>query len=793
MYIRRMPWRIFFSIFKEALPFIALSFFILTTLVFIQQVGRDSNLPLLFHAEALITYRFLLSVIPNIVVVTLPIALLVGTVLTCSRLSSDGELTAAQSLSISKLHLALPFIALGLLGTLLTSYLSGYVTPRAIKELKSLRDEVIIQGARTRIIPDTFIDSFPGVLLYVQDVDSRTGEWLGVFILQQEADRGVSKLLTSERGQLTITTTPEITLEATLYNGLSLESKIAQNTPTEDSASRAVSKFDRFTIQLRRAAHENGANGSATSLTEMTLSEVARAAKGNDKGQLLARVEWHKRLAFSFASLTLTCMTFIIALRGKRLSTRPRTVIVILFIAMAFYLLLIAGQNLALSGAVPAWLGPWLSTLLIAAYVIKSFITNKRLLSYSAAPWLFSWLPSSLPFSRSADGGNKKKIEASVSSAWRRLIPSGFSILNLINYLIVSEIAKYFLLTLLALVVTSIIFTLFDLIPSMAKSGTSISYATSYLAYRAPDLAYQLSPFAMLVAILMGCSVLARSNQLIVIASAGQSKVRSTFAIMVAALSLGFSLWFLSDYLLPFTNREQDIRYHKIKNKQLEKTTIAFGKKWVFGQNNIIYSYQRIDGNNNLVNTSMYYLSPKKGVIERATHFGEAAQLSPILWRAINGWIDVIKPDLEIAREKLEKDNQLIRIEDGPNLFRRMVNESSKMASRELDNHIKQLAGIGISTTDYKIDLLKRLAFPFSCLTLALLAMPFAITRHARRSTPITSIALGVGISLTLWLLMTFFEAAATQASLPVTLAVWGPQILLLALGMYLNFRFRSQ
>jgi lipopolysaccharide export LptBFGC system permease protein LptF len=71
--------------------------------------------------------------------------------------------------------------------------------------------------------------------------------------------------------------------------------------------------------------------------------------------------------------------------------------------------------------------------------------------------------------------------------------------------------------------------------------------------------------------------------------------------------------------------------------------------------------------------------------------------------------------------------------------------------------------------------------------------MPFAITKHARRSTPVTSIALGVGISLTLLLLMTFFEAAAKQASLPVTLAVWGPQILLLALGMYLNFRYRSQ
>lgn len=793
MLIRRMPWRLFFSIFKEALPFIALSFFILTMLVFIQQVSKSSNFPLLFNVPPYITYRFLLSLIPNIVVITLPIALLVGTVITCSRLSSDGELTAAQSLSVSKFNLALPFIALGLLGTLLTFYLSGYITPSALKELKALRDTVLIQAARTRIRPDTFIDSFPDVLLYVQDVDPRTGEWLGVFILQQDTQRGVSQLLTSERGQLTLTTTPSIKLEAALYSGLSVESKMTQNTTAEDSNSQAVSKFDRFTIQLYGKGPDGNGAQDSTDMSEMTLSEVAQVARGSGKDQLLARVEWHRRLAFSVASLTLTCITFIIALRGKRLSTRPRTVIVLLFVAMAFYLLLISGQNLALSGAVPAWLGPWFSTLLIAAYVIKSFITNKQFLSYSFAPGLFSWFPNSLPFSPSQDGGNKKQNWISIGLARRRLIPTGFSIINLINYMIVSEIAKYFFLTLSALVVTSIIFTLFDLIPSMAKSGTTIGYAASYLAYRAPDFAYAVSPFAMLVAILMGCSVLARSNQLVVIASAGQSKMRSTIAIMFAALTLGFGLWFFSDYLLPFTNREQDIRYHKIKNKQLEQTTIAFGKKWVFGQNNIIYSYQRIEGNNNLVNASMYYLSPQKGVIERATHFGDAVQLSPNLWQATNGWIDIIKPDLEIAREKLDNGNQLIRIDDGPKLFRRMVNESSKMDSRDLDNYIKQLAGIGISTTDYKIDLLKRLAFPFSCLSLALLAMPFAITKRARRSTPIMSIALGVGISVAFLFLMTFFEAAAKQASLPVTLAVWGPQILLLAFGMYLNFRYRSQ
>ncbi|MBO0797520.1 MAG: LptF/LptG family permease, partial [Blastocatellia bacterium] len=600
---------------------------------------------------------------------------------------------------------------------------------------------------------------------------------------------GVSKLLTSDRGQLTITTTPQLTLEAALYNGVSLESKIAQNTSSEDSNSQDVSKFDKFIIQLsRNDADNNNEEDDPSDLSAMTLAEVARAAGGNGKGRLRAQVEWQKRLAFSFASLTLTCMTFIVALRGKRISTRPRTVVVILFMAMAFYLLLIGGQNMSISGTVPPWIGPWISTFLVAIYVFKSFLTNKQFLSSLALPNIYSWAGRF-----HAPPSDKKSRLIRINSARRRLIPTGFSLLNLINYLIVSGIAKYFLLTLLALVVTFIIFTLFDLIPSMVKSGTSISYAMSYLAYLTPQLAYKATPFAMLVAILLGCSILTRTNQLVVIASAGQSKVRSTTAILVAALILGSGLWFFSDYLLPFTQREQDIRYHKIKNKQMDQSTIAFGKKWVFGTNNAIYSYQRIESNNSLINASVYYLSAKRGIIERASHFAEAIQRSSVLWEATDGWTDIIKPDLEIERRPLVKGSQMIRIEDGPNLFRRIDNESSKMASSELSDYIHQLSVIGIATTDYKIDLLNRVAFPFSCLTLALLAMPFAITRRARRSTPMTSIVIGVAISLIVMLLITFFEAAAKQASLPVTLAVWGPQILLLAFGMYLNFRYRSQ
>jgi lipopolysaccharide export system permease protein len=363
--------------------------------------------------------------------------------------------------------------------------------------------------------------------------------------------------------------------------------------------------------------------------------------------------------------------------------------------------------------------------------------------------------------------------------------------MNLINYLLISEIIKYYAIALTALVVTSVAFTLFDLIPSIVKSGTSFGYAMSYFGYLTPQLAYYVSPFALLVAILMGCGILARTNQLVVLFSAGQSKLRIVTAILMAVVGIGAGLWLLSDGLIPFTNREQDIRYNKIKGRQLEQTTIAFGRKWVIGKNDAIYSFQQIDPQNNLVNGSIYYLLPTTHLLERSLHFSSAAQMTANQWQAKDGWAESLKPDLTLERKPLDSTSQPFTVEDGAGIFKRTVNESAKMSTGDLQNYIRQLRSVGAPTIESRLDLRKRIAFPFSCLTLGILALPFALTKRARRYSPLLSIAVSIGIGLVFWLLMTLFEAAGKQSNLPVGVAVWGPQILFLAVGLYLNFRQR--
>jgi LPS export ABC transporter permease LptG len=777
MFRPRFSWKLNWLLTRELLPFSIIPFIALTTLVFIQQAGKYFGIVLSFHTPAQAKLAFLGSLIPGIIVITLPVALLLGAIISCSRLSADGELTAAQSSGISPMTMALPLALIGLLATGFAIHLSTKVAPRALKSLKALRTRILLQEASAQVTPRAFTTRFPGLLVYIRDVDPKTGDWLGVFLLQRNEEQKFERLLTAERGQLRVS--PSNNLEVQLYGGLSLESKL-------DSPTRAASAFAKSSIKPTKETNNADSEASGASLSEMSLSEVRRVIKSaaSDKERVQAKVEWHKRLAFPFACMTLPLMAFVIVLRGKRLATRPRTAVSVIFVALLFYVIMVAGQSVATSGRVPTWLGVWLAHLLYSLFILYSFAhTNRTALSWPNWSEMFRLRTPVTP-AAIKDLPQQRVIKS------RFAMPS-LSPLNLINYLLVSEIAKYYLIAVAALVTTSIAFTLFDLIPSIVRSGTSFSYAASYFAYLIPQLAYYVSPFALLVAILMGCSVLARTNQLIVLAGAGQSKLRLVAAILIAVLLAGVGLWAVSDSLLPFTNREQDVRYHKIKNRQLEQTIIAFGKKWVIGQNGAIYGYQQIDEHNALLNTTVYYLNPSTHLLDRALEFEHAAQIAPDSWQATGGSVKTVRPDLTVDLAATRAPGLPFSIPDGSGIFKRTVNESSKMSTAELRAYINQLQSIGAPTIEPKLDLRKRLAFPFSCLTVAILALPFALGRRARRYSPVLSVAVSIAIGLFFWLLMTIFEAAGKQSNLPVSVAVWAPQVLFLAIGLYLNFRQR--
>jgi lipopolysaccharide export system permease protein len=663
----------------EFLPFAGIAFLIITTLILAQQVAKQSEF-LTAAAPLLLNLKLLSYLLPNIIVVALPFALLLGAIITLNRLSADSELVSIRASGLAPLALSSPLLLAACGATLISLATTHYYGPWTLRQLRWAKHHIIREMLGLQIKPKTFNTYFPGYLIYVQGIDHSTGIWQGVFIIKKNTDQSPS-LLTAAEGVIRITEATHPTIEAQLSQGLSLETASAPN-------KHNLVAFNKLTIKLS----DTGPAPTATNtpVQEMSTAELAEriAIPQTNREKLQASIEYHKRFAVPFACLTLMLLAISIGSQTARHSGRTVGIAIGFAIAVTYYLVFIVGQNLALSGALPPIAGTWMANVICTGLALTISHLQLRLKAASGLPFRRRMSPTGSPFISKHTGR-----------------PTQRRLTNLINYLLLSELLQYSLLALSILILTSITFTLFDLIPAITSRGVSTQYALAYLGYLTPQIAYYLTPFALLLGILTAYSLLSRSSQITALLASGQSWLRLSLPILLIALAATIMLPILSEKILPYTNREQDARYHQIKGRQLEQATLAFGQKWVYGTNHTIYSYQYLDTDNRLLNTTAYQLDPNNYLLREMTYASQASRLTDTSWEIPSGHRYLIgSQGLLQASPSPDRPLTLV-IPDGPDLFRRTVNEAAKMNRAELELYLRHLHAIGAPTTDLRIDL----------------------------------------------------------------------------------------
>lgn len=773
------PFRLFRYLLLEAIPFIALTLLILTVLILAQQINRQSDLLFNSLTSLLLSIRIIVYLLPGILIITLPFSLLIGSLMALSRLSADNEIIAARASGINLFQITLPLLCCGCAGLIISAFFTIRVIPSIFTTTKNLRTELLLSLLAAPLKPQTFNSQFPNHLVYIKAVDAASGDWLGVFMIRN-VNLDQSLVLTAQRGRLRMTQTIPLALEVELTDGILLTTSLsAPEKQTLASFQQQEIKLSSENPALSQAIDKER---TAQELSLPQLSTRSFTARTQQERQQ-AKVEWHKRFSLPFACLILIVLAIPFGLTNARQAGRAIAFTKGFAIAVLYYLILIAGQNFALSDTLPAWLGVWLPNLIGTLYLFLRYI---------------SWPTSRPTFSFKENVGaikiNKKSLKPILP---RRRFPAIRRpiFLSLINYLIVSELLKYFLISLSILVLTSLIFTLFDLLPALNRSGLGWSYAGIYLLFLTPQIAYYVTPFALLLAVLTAIGVLARSNQITALLTTGQSMTRLLSPLLLSVLTVIASLFWVSEAVLPFANQEQDARYNRIKGKKIEQSVLALGRYWVHGVDDTIYGFQINNTTNTLLNTSAYRIDHEASRLQELLQAQEARAINPQTWRIEQGWRYKIDAQKQLHFQTLpdripDNPENFLLIPEGTAIFQRIVNEAAKMTFQDLRHHIHYLARLGAATTSLRVDLEKKLAFPFSCIPLIVLAFPL-IWKNSRRGT-LTGVGLSIIIGFTFWITATFFEGLGRQSYLPPGLSVWGTQALFLTLGIFLLFRARK-
>jgi LPS export ABC transporter permease LptF len=361
---------------RTILPYIVASLILLTAILFAQQTGRYFET--IFHGvmPSSFVYGLALALLPTVLVFTIPMAVLSGTIIGLGRLGRDSELVAMRAAGVSTWRILWPALALGLIATAVTAELNLKEAPRAQQQLKSVIIRSALYKLDSPVEPRTFTSDIPNKVIYVRDGDKSRGQWGRVFIQSLQGDHS-TVLVTARSGRIDSSADKsELVLQDAMQTTLPAPEARDQSFVVERlDLLRIVFNTGRGGLLARMQKEESGPD-------EMGLAELRQfIAQSDGPAQRDAAIIFHKRLAFSVTPFVFSLFGAALALRMRR-GSRGFGVLMSLLVLLIYYLVTLGGDQMARAGSLPPLVGGWLATALTLALGVAFLVIKRRLFGF---------------------------------------------------------------------------------------------------------------------------------------------------------------------------------------------------------------------------------------------------------------------------------------------------------------------------------------------------------------------------------------------------------------------------
>jgi LPS export ABC transporter permease LptF/LPS export ABC transporter permease LptG len=755
-------------ILRAVYPYILISLILLTAILFAQQTVRYLEGTFQGLVPMAFVYSVALSLLPNVFIFTLPMSVLSGTIIGLGRMGSDSELVAMRAAGVSAMRMLASPLILGVLFTLPALYLNLWESPHQQRQLRTLALRGALYKLDSPVEPRIFTTDIPGKVIYVREGDKTRGEWGRVFIQTEDADHG-NRLITARSGRIDASgDKSELVLEDATTTKMPPPNS-PNLTYTVEHLGQLRVAFDTGRSGLLNRLQQREANPEQMKWTE--LRQFAASASGNDKREATMLV--HKRLAFSLAPLVFSFLGASLALRMRR-GGRGLGVLLSLLVMLSYYLVTIAGDQMARAGNLPASVGPWVATALTVAIAMALLFLKQR---------DFVWIRSKtvVPNADPGESAPPARIRRLNARQWLVSFPSLLDI-SLVRIMIVSFVFGF-----IALVAIFNIFTVFELWRFIAANRASVKLIAEYLFYLMPLVSVELFPGSVLVAMLVTYALTARRREAVAWWASGQSVYRLMLPGLIFAMAIAAASWFVQERVMPQANTRQDALRARIRGN-IAQMGGSPGRRWLVSVDGVrIYNYEFDEQREVLLKPSIYDFDAAGIELKRVISGEEAKWVKPGELDITGAqWINVDAP--QVSRQSAA----VLRISgvDPPNVFKPTVDRPSQLSADRLRTYIKTLKARGADTATLAVALQRKYAAPFSVIVMALIGMPLAIS-FGRKSTVI-ALCSAVVVSLAFWLISSGFQQLGEHALLPPGPAVWTPIVIFACSGLYFISRVRT-
>jgi lipopolysaccharide export system permease protein len=379
-YDKLMKKTTYIYLFKESLPIFLIGIVIFTVILLMDKILKLIELIVNSSGGMTKFLMLLLFISPSFLVLTIPTAVLLATLLTFSRLSSDSEIIAFKASGMSLYQLFPPIAVFSCLACLFTSFLVFYGLPWGNRGFMATLYVIAQSKANVEVKERVFNDAFDGLVVYVDKVPVQGRKMEGILIYDERDKERVNTILAKEGFLVNNPESREIILR--LRNGdiQRFESKtnVFQKAQFEtyDLKLELAKAFTNIAKKLKE--HEMSIQEIRKKIEEMII-------KGQDP--TAEKVELHKRYAIPFACIVFGLIGVPLGIQPRR-SGRSFGFIFSILILLIYYISLIAFEILAVHKTIPPLLAGWAPNVLLGCLGAYLFIKAANESPFRPAVWL---------------------------------------------------------------------------------------------------------------------------------------------------------------------------------------------------------------------------------------------------------------------------------------------------------------------------------------------------------------------------------------------------------------------
>lgn len=785
---------------REILPPLFLSLLVCTFILEIPPVMQELESLVAKGVSWDAAFRILLTLIPQGLGLTIPMALLTGLLIGLGRMSADREAVALLACGVSPYRLLRPVLVLTLVAVAANLYVMIDAIPNANQAYREIIYEIVSKKVESDVQPQVFFDQFPGWEIYTRDMPKDRSGWKDVLVADtSKADSTV--VYWAAAGRLHMDSKKQI-VELILTNG----TRYSSTGP--DGRQIETFRFpEDLTVQLDPKTIFPRVNDLQRGLAEMTIAELHDQAQQ----KVAAGLPPHQEIIYTQQKFSIPFACVVFAIIGLALGLtvardgKLAGFVVGIGVIFVYYVLLYGSE--ALSRGYYGNVGIH-GTMLVA--ILTRWVPNLVLLPFGVAAliWRARWAEGRVPFRSAVRFGtavtawvNRRRERAAAAAAqtspagpaapgtrpvvviriphFRLRFPSILDRYVSIIYLRTTGLAFVGLLGLFY------ISTFIDRSDKLFKGQATTGMMVRLLGLMTPQFVYYVIPLAALLSVLVTFGALSRTSELSVMKACGISLYRVALPLLVLAVAWSGILYGLEQQILARANQRADALDAVIRGRPPHLSN-PLDRRWLVGTRGDIYHYAYFDPIRKRLGNLVVYRPAAEGWELAGETFTPQARYVRGQWIADSGW----ERDFHSTQATWNTFAARPLPLEPPSYFGAEAPLPEMMTVPELQRHITELSASGFNVAGLSVDLQRKLAFPCVTIVMTLLAIPFGLTTGKRGT--LYGIGIAIVLALMYWVVGNAFDAIGKSGLLGPVMAGWAPNVLAAGSAAYLLLTTRT-